>query len=64
MASVPVLDEATLRQLRSGKAEVDAVVRDLRVVLWSDIMPLLGDFEPREVRHELLRRCPMPDASF
>jgi hypothetical protein len=43
-----------------ARAEVDAVVRNLRVVLWSDLMPLLGDFEPAEVRHELLRRCVMP----
>lgn len=42
------------------RSEVDAVVRDLRVVLWSDLVPLLGHFEPREVRDELLRRCLMP----
>lgn len=41
------------------RSEVDAVVRDLRVVLWSDLVPLLGDFEPPEVQHELLRRCLM-----
>ena len=39
-----------------ARSEVEAVVSDLRVVLWSDLVPLLGDFEPREVRHELLRR--------
>ena len=44
--------------------DVEAVVRDLRVVQWGDLVRLLGDFEPLEVRRELLRRCLMPDASF
>jgi len=36
--------------------ELDAVLRDLRVILWRDLLPLLGEFEPASVRAELVRR--------
>ena len=57
-------DPGTLHALLPHRlrSEVDAVVRDLRVVLWRDLVPLLGDCEPREVRRELHRRCLMPMA--
>jgi hypothetical protein len=40
-----------------SRAELDAIIGDLRVILWADLLPLLGDFEPADVRMELWRRC-------
>lgn len=40
-----------------SRAAIDAVVRDLTVIRWSGLLPLLGNFEPAAVRAELWRRC-------
>ena len=52
-------DPSKLRALLPHRpaVDVDSVLRDLHVLLWSDLLPLLGTFEPADVRQELWRRC-------
>lgn len=49
--------------LHRSRLEIDAVARDLTVIRWSALLPLLGAFAPVEVHAELWRRCggaPLP----